>query len=281
MEKVTTIAPIALALIMLTLGLGLTIQDFTRVVNQPKDFIVGLLCQLILLPIVAFLLIKVLNTPLELALGVMIIAAAPGGVTSNVLTKFANGDVALSISLTAILSLISIISVPFIIFKSADLLNIQYATNEISMLQISLKMFLVVTLPVIIGMIIRKFVPFLSSEDKLMERISIFLFAIVFIAIWVEEKDNILSYLKQAGLVTLILNVVMMFIGYYVAKFLATGIEQRKCISLECGLQNGTLAVFVATQIFDDIAFIVPTATYALVMFLTSIIFVFLLRNTN
>ena len=281
MEIVTTIAPIALALIMLTLGLGLTIQDFTRVVNQPKDFIVGLLCQLILLPIVAFLLIKVLNTPLELALGVMIIAAAPGGVTSYVLTKFANGDVALSISLTAILSLISIISVPFIIFKSADLLNIQYATNEISMLQISLKMFLVVTLPVIIGMIIRKFVPFLSSEDKLMERISIFLFAIVFIAIWVEEKDNILSYLKQAGLVTLILNVVMMFIGYYIAKFLATGIEQRKCISLECGLQNGTLAVFVATQIFDDIAFIVPTATYALVMFLTSIIFVFLLRNTN
>ena len=281
MEIVTTIAPIALALIMLTLGLGLTIQDFTRVVNQPKDFIVGLLCQLILLPIVAFLLIKVLNTPLELALGVMIIAAAPGGVTSNVLTKFANGDVALSISLTAILSLISIISVPFIIFKSADLLNIQYATNEISMLQISLKMFLVVTLPVIIGMIIRKFVPFLSSEDKLMERISIFLFAIVFIAIWVEEKDNILSYLKQAGLVTLILNVVMMFIGYYIAKFLATGIEQRKCISLECGLQNGTLAVFVATQIFDDISFIVPTATYALVMFLTSIIFVFLLRNTN
>ena len=281
MEIVTTIAPIALALIMLTLGLGLTIQDFTRVVNQPKDFIVGLLCQLILLPIVAFLLIKVLNTPLELALGVMIIAAAPGGVTSNVLTKFANGDVALSISLTAILSLISIISVPFIIFKSADLLNIQYATNEISMLQISLKMFLVVTLPVIIGMIIRKFVPFLSSEDKLMERISIFLFAIVFIAIWVEEKDNILSYLKQAGLVTLILNVVMMFIGYYIAKFLATGIEQRKCISLECGLQNGTLAVFVATQIFDDIAFIVPPASYSLVMFLTSIIFVFLVRNTN
>ena len=281
MEIVTTIAPIALALIMLTLGLGLTINDFTRVINQPKDFIIGLLCQLILLPSVAFFLIKVLNTPLELALGVMIIAAAPGGVTSNVLTKFANGDVALSISLTAILSLISIISVPFIIFKSADILNIQYATIEISMLQISLKMFLVVTLPVIIGMIVRKFVPFFSSEDKLMERISIFLFAIVFIAIWVEEKENILSYLKQAGLVTLVLNIIMMMIGYYIAKFFASGIEQRKCISLECGLQNGTLAVFVATQIFDDIAFIVPTATYALVMFLTSIIFVFLVRNSN
>ena len=281
MEIVTTIAPIALALIMLTLGLGLTIQDFTRVVNQPKDFIVGLLCHLILLPIVAFLLIKVLNTPLELALGVMIIAAAPGGVTSNVLTKFANGDVALSISLTAILSLISIISVPFIIFKSADLLNIQYATNEISMLQISLKMFLVVTLPVIIGMIIRKFVPFLSSEDKLMERISIFLFAIVFIAIWVEEKDNILSYLKQAGVITLVLNIVMMIIGYFIAKIFASGIEQRKCISLECGLQNGTLAVFVATQLWDDIVYMVPTAAYALIMFVTSIIFVLIVRKIN
>lgn len=281
MEIATKIAPIALAIIMYGLGLGLEISDFKQVLKKPKDFLIGISCQVILLPIVAFILILIFPLPMEIALGVMVIAAAPGGVTSNVLTKFANGDVALSISLTAILSLISIISVPFIIFKSADILNIQYATNEISMLQISLKMFLVVTLPVIIGMIIRKFVPFFSSEDKLMERISIFLFAIVFIAIWVEEKENIFSYLKQAGLVTLVLNIIMMIIGYYIAKFFASGIEQRKCISLECGLQNGTLAVFVATQIFDDIAFIVPTATYALVMFLTSIIFVFLVRNSN
>ena len=124
MEVVTKIAPIALALIMLALGLGLTGQDFLRVAKQPKDFLVGLICQLILLPIIAFLLLKIFNLPLEIALGVMIIAAAPGGVTSNVLTKFANGDVALSISLTAIISLISIISVPFIVFKSAELLEV-------------------------------------------------------------------------------------------------------------------------------------------------------------
>ena len=155
MEIVTKIAPIALAIIMLGLGLGLTTQDFLRVAKQPKDFIIGFVCQMVLLPIIAFLLIKIFNTPLELALGVMIIAAAPGGVTSNVLTKFANGDVALSVSLTAIISLISIISVPFIVFKSADLLQISYASENISMVGISLKMFLVVTLPVIIGMIIR------------------------------------------------------------------------------------------------------------------------------
>jgi len=267
---------------MLGLGLGLTIQDFTRVAKQPKDFFVGLLCQLILLPIIAFILIKILNTPLELALGVMIIAAAPGGVTSNILTKFANGDVALSVSLTAIISLISIISVPFIVFKSADLLQVNYSLAEISMIGISLKMFIVVTLPVIIGMIIRKFATnFIITNNNLIQKISIALFVIVFLAIWVEERENILSYLAQAGLITLILNVVMMVTGFYVAKMFATGIEQRKCISLECGLQNGTLAVFVATQTFNDVAYMVPTAAYALIMFVTAIIFAFAVNKIN
>ena len=282
MEVVTKIAPIALALIMLALGLGLTGQDFLRVIKQPKDFIVGLICQLILLPIIAFILIKIFNTPLELALGVMIIAAAPGGVTSNVLTKFANGDVALSVSLTAVISLISIISVPFIVFKSADLLQVTGISKDISMIGISTKMFLVVTLPVLLGMLIRKFATnFIMSKTQLIQRISIILFIIVFAAIWVEEWENIMSYIAQAGAITLVLNIVMMIVGYYVAKFLASGVAQRKCISLECGLQNGTLAVFVASQLFSDITFLVPTAAYALIMFLTSIIFVLLVRKIS
>ena len=282
MEVVTKIAPLALALIMLALGLGLTVQDFLRVVKQPKDFLVGLICQLILLPFVAFLLLKIFNLPTEIALGVMIIAAAPGGVTSNVLTKFANGDVALSISLTAIISLISIFSVPFIVFKSADFLNVSVISNEISMIGISMKMFLVVTLPVIIGMIIRKFASnFVTSRSKLIERFSVLLFVIVFAAIWIEEWENILSYIQQAGLITLVLNVTMMIIGYYVAKLLASGIEQRKSISLECGLQNGTLAVFVSSQLFNDITYLIPTATYAIIMFLTSLLFVFFVRKIN
>ena len=280
MEIVTTIAPIALALIMLGLGLGLTVQDFTRVIKHPRDFIVGLVCQLILLPIIAFILIKILNTPIQLALGVMIIAAAPGGVTSNVLTKFANGDVALSVSLTAIISLISIISVPFIVFMSADLLKISYVTKEISMIEISLKMFLVVTLPIIIGMLIRKFsTNFISSQTLLIQRISIILFVIVFVAIWIEEWDNIVSFITRAGIITLTLNLVMMIVGYYAAKLFASGLAQRKCISLECGLQNGTLAVFVSTQLFDEMVYMVPTAAYALIMFITSIIFVFKVKK--
>jgi len=282
MEIVTTIAPIALALIMLALGLGLSLENFANVIKQPKDFLVGLICQLILLPIIAFILIKILNTSPELAIGVMIIAAAPGGVTSNVLTKFANGDVALSVSLTAIISLVSIITVPFIVFKSADLLNINYQSAEISMIGISMKMFLVVTFPVFIGMLIRKFATnFISSKEQLIQRISVFLFALVFLAILIEEKGNIIPYLAEAGLITLILNLTMMILGFYIAKKFASGIAQRKCISLECGLQNGTLAIFVSTQIFDNSTYLVPTATYALIMFITSIIFVFIVKKSS
>ena len=281
MSIVTTIAPFALALIMLGLGASLTIKDFTRVFQNPKEFFIGSICQLIILPIVGYLLILILNTPVELALGVMLIAAAPGGVTSNVLTKFANGDVALSISLTAFTSLISIVSVPYIIFLSIDLFDITYVEKEVSMLGISLKMFFVVTVPVIIGMIIRKtFNIFIEKNMKYIEKISIGLFCFVFIAIYVEEWDSIIMFINTAGTVTLILNISMMVIGFYVAKFFASDVAQRRCISLECGLQNGTLAVFVGTQLFgENMTYMVPTASYALIMMATSVIFVFLLRK--
>jgi len=282
MEIVTKIAPIALALIMLGLGLGLTGKDFLRVIQNPRDFFVGLICQLILLPIVAYILISIFNTSVEIALGVMIIAAAPGGVTSNVLTKFARGDVALSISLTAIISLVSIISVPFIIFTSADLLGITNISSEITMTGIALKMALVVTIPVLIGMIIRKFAEnFVTSNISLIEKITSGLFVIVFLSIFVEERENIFSYLAQAGTIILILNVSMMILAYYIAKTFATGLEQRKCIALEVGLQNGTLAVFVATSIFDDVVYLVPTAAYALLMYITGFIFIYFLRKQN
>jgi len=275
MEIVTKFAPIALAMIMLGLGLGLTLKDFLRVINTPKDFILGLICQLILLPIVAYILILVLKLPNELALGLMIIAAAPGGVTSNVLTKFADGDVALSISLTAITSLISIISVPFLVLTSANFLQINIS-KEITMTVIALKMALVVTVPVIIGMIIKNFFnDFISKNISAIEKFTGILFVIVFASIWIEEGKNISSYIKQAGVPVLILNIVIMILAYFIAKTFATGIKQTKCIALECGLQNGTLAVFVATQIFDDIVYVVPTAAYALLMYITAFIFIY------
>ena len=250
--------------------------------NDNTDFSVGIVCQLILLPIVAFIIILIIRLPIEIALGLMIIAAAPGGVTSNVLTKFANGDVALSISLTAIGSLISIISVPFIVFKSADLLGVTEMSKEITMTGIAIKMALVVTIPVIIGMIIRFFANnFVTSNLKVINKITGFLFLIVFIAVWIEERENILNYLSQAGIAVITLNIIMMVLAFYIAKFFASGSPQKKCIALECGLQNGTLAVFVATQIFDNVAYVVPTAAYALIMYITGFIFIYILKEKN
>ena len=281
MEIAKTIAPVCLAIIMFGLGLGLTVADFTRLLKIPRDFIVGFFGQVILLPIVAFILIQIISLPPELALGTMIIAAAPGGVMSNILTKFANGDVALSISLTAVVSLISVITVPLIIYNSADFLGIEI-TKKISMLNIALKMFVAVTIPVMFGMIVRALMTdYIVSKTLLVQRLSLILFLVIFTAIWVEEWDKIVSFLARAGLIALILNLTMIFLGYYLAKYLTSGVEQRKCISLECGLQNGTLAVVVATQLFNDIVYMVPTAAYALVMFTTSIFFVLIVRKIN
>ena len=281
MEIVTKIAPLCLALIMLGLGLGLSVKDFTRVLRYPKSFLVGFFLQLIILPIVALGVALILNLSAPIAVGLMIIAAAPGGVTSNVLTKFANGDVALSISLTAVVSLISIISVPFIIVTSADLLGVVISTS-ISMTGIALKMSLVVTVPVIIGMVIRGFAEnFILSKFNIINKITGWLFVVVFAAIWIEEKDNILTYLIEAGLAVLILNVVMMTLAYFIAKKFVSGVAQQKCIALECGLQNGTLAVFVSTLMFDDNAYVIPTAAYALIMYITGFIFIYFLRKSN
>ena len=283
MEIATKLAPLCLALIMLGLGLSLTVQDFVRVIKIPKDFLVGFISQLILLPIIALLIALLLKLPAELAIGLMLIACAPGGVTSNVLTKFADGDVALSITLTAVVSLISIISVPFIMFTSIGFFEIG-VVKEISMISIALKMFLVVTVPVMIGMIIKHFAKnFVDNQASLIQKISILLFVFVFAAIYIEEWDNIITYFSKAGLPALLLNILMMVLGFYIAKIFASGVAQQRCISLECGLQNGTLALVVGAQIFGENinTFIIPTAAYALIMMVSSLIFIFIVKRIN
>ena len=274
--------PLALAFIMFALGLGLTGADFLRVLKQPKDFLVGAISQIILLPIIAFILIKIWPISPELAIGVMIIAAAPGGVTSNILTSFAKGDVALSISLTAIISLLSVITVPFIIITSLNLLDLNNVSQNISLTNMALSMFLIVTLPVILGMIIKKILSnFVLSFEPIAKKISIFLFVLVLIGAILAERNNVIAYFAQAGLITLVLNVVMMIVAFYVAQLLGSGIAQKKCIAIECGLQNGTLAIFVATTLFGGGVYLIPAATYSLIMFATSLIFVFIIKKID
>jgi len=274
------ILPLALAFIMFVLGLGLTGADFLRVVKQPRDFFVGSFSQIILLPIIAFLLIKIWPIAPELAIGVMIIAAAPGGVTSNLLTSFAKGDVALSISLTAIISLICVFTIPFIVLTSVDLLGVSGVDPNISLISMSRDMFLIVTVPVILGMLFRRFAERIAAIfEPIAKKVSTILFILVLIGAIAAERENVVSYFMQAGLITLVLNVIMMVVAFYLAQLFGSGVEQKKCITIECGLQNGTLAIFVATSIFDGGMYVIPAATYSLIMFATSLIFVYLVKK--
>ena len=274
--------PLALAFIMFALGLGLTGSDFIRVIKQPKDFFVGAISQIILLPVIAFILISIWPVSPELAIGVMIIAAAPGGVTSNILTSFAKGDVALSVSLTAIISLLCVVTVPFIIVTSLSLLGLDNITQNISLISMAISMFLIVTVPVVIGMVFRKFASNLALKfEPIAKKISMVLFVIVLLGAILAEKDNIVSYFADAGLITLVLNVMIMIAAFYIAQLFGTGNSQKKCIAIECGLQNGTLAIFVGTTLFGGGAYVIPAATYSLIMFATSLIFVFFVRKTN
>ncbi len=275
------ILPLALAFIMFVLGLGLTGADFLRVIKQPRDFFIGAVSQIILLPIVAFILVKIWPIAPELAIGVMIIAAAPGGVTSNLLTSFAKGDVALSISLTAVISLICVITIPFIILTSVSLLSAGTIDQDISLISMSRDMFLIVTVPVILGMLLRKFIPSATIKfETIAKKISIFLFILVLLGAIAAERENVISYFAQAGLITLALNIIMMIVAYFVAQSFASGSKQKKCITIECGLQNGTLAIFVATSIFGGGMYVIPAATYSLIMFANSLVFIYLVRKT-
>ena len=276
------VLPLSLAFIMFSLGLALKSSDFTRVIKQPKDFLIGAFSQIIILPLVALIIVILWPLSPELAVGVMLIAAAPGGATSNIITSFAKGDVALSVSLTAIISLLCVITIPIIVLFSLNILMDTSTAKSISIGDIAIKMFLIVTVPVIIGMLFRKFLSSISiSFEPLAKKISAVLFVLVLLGAIVAEKDNVVSYFAQAGLVTLILNLLMMLIAFYIGKLFASGISQQKTITVECGLQNGTLAIVVATTLFEGGLYLIPAATYSLIMFFTSLIYVYFARQNN
>jgi len=270
------VLPIALAFIMFSLGLGLSISDFTRIFIKPKEFFVGFISQLILLPIVALILVYIWPLSPEIAIGVMILAAAPGGATSNILTSFAKGDVALSISLTAVISILSVITIPLILGISLSILGTNLSSEGISLIDIALKMFLIVTIPVLIGMLLKNII---SSFENLAKKISTFLFFLVLLGAVLAERENVVAYFAEAGLITLVLNIVMMLLAYYLSKSFISDISQQKAITLECGLQNGTLAIVVANVFFDGGAYLIPAATYSLIMYATSLPYIYYLRR--
>lgn len=266
--------PLALAFIMFSLGLGLTVRDFMRVVVQPRDFMVGALSQVVVLPAVAFILVLIWDPAPELAVGVMIIAAAPGGVTSNLLTRFAGGDTALSVSLTAVISVLAIVTVPVIVFFALDRFVGDAAARDLDLVSVSLQMFAIVAVPVAAGMAVKAFAGrFADAVERPSRVVSGILFAIVlFGAIW-QNRANIGTYFAEAGLITLVLNVLMMAIAFWGSMLLNVGRRARIALSLECGLQNGTLALAVAALLALPESFQIPAAIYSLTMFATAIVF--------
>jgi len=276
------ILPLALAFIMFSLGLTLTFNDFKQVFLQPKNFIVGMLSQVIILPIVGFGLILLWGDNLspELAMGVMLIAVAPGGVTSNILTSLGRGDVALSISMTAVTSLLVLITIPLFVGLSYEFLLGAEQARDISISKIAYSIFAIVTVPVLVGLLLRHFFEATALKiESITGKLSTILFVIVLIGAIAKERNNIMPYFIDAGLITLALNLIMMGLAYILAKTLGSGVKQQIAISIECGLQNGTLAIAIASLLFGGGIYVIPAATYSLIMFVTSLAFVYFVRK--
>ena len=270
------ILPLSLAFIMFSLGLGLSLSDFTRVFFKPRDFLIGLFFQIIVLPIVALIIVMFWPLSPELAIGVMILAAAPGGVTSNVLTSFAKGNIALSISLTAINSILCVITVPLILMISLSVLDMGSINEGQSLFSVASQMFLIVTIPVIVGVLLSGV---LSSFEKIAKNISIILFVLVLFGAILSQRENVITYFAQAGLVMLFLNIIMMIIVYLLSNTFKSSKETFRCWLMEVGLQNGTLAIVVANTFFASTIYLIPAAIYSLIMYATALPLIYFLRR--
>ena len=276
--------PLALGIIMLGMGMTLTLNDFKKVALYPKAALVGLVSQLVLLPLIGFGLAAVFFTIPELAVGLILISLCPGGATSNLISHLAKADLALSISLTAISSIITNFTIPI-------LLNIalaHYMTGEkaitLPFIKTFLQIFLVTIFPVLIGMLIKKKRPqFALKSEKAMNIISTVFFILILLAAIVKEKENIIPYFKQAGIAAIILNLSALFLGFIIGKLFSLNKRQRSSIAIETGIQNGTLAIALALSpaILNNTQMAVPAAIYSLLMFVTAAVVILISKKQN
>ncbi|KAA5805435.1 bile acid:sodium symporter family protein [Alkalicaulis satelles] len=263
--------PLALAFIMLALGVGLTPQDFRRIFSQPKAFLTGAALQFISLPLLAIAIVALIPAPPVLKVGIVLLAACPGGTTSNLLTHMARGDVALSISLTALTSLLSVITVPLVLIIALALFMGPDAP-DVGLVTTGLTIFALTVIPVAIGMGLRRIAPGVAA---LIERRSRLMSGLVFVAVVAatvlsEGIAVTIQRFAEAGLVALALNLAAMTIAFAVSSLMALRMRQRIALTLECGLQNATLAIVVSVALLGDLAYAVPAAVYGLLMFATA-----------
>lgn len=274
--------PLALAIIMFSMGLGLTTNDFKQVVLKPRAFALGLFCQFITLPLIAYAVTQIFGLTGELAVGLMIIAVCPGGVTSNVYAKLSEGDVALSIALTAVTSLASVITIPFIVnWSLTDFMGAQN-TVELPIFKSILGIFVITSLPVLAGLWLNHKKTSLAQRlEAKLSKVAVILFILIVAAAIAKERENFIPYMQQSGSATLLLNLFTMVTAFAFAWIVRVPTAQVKTIVLECGIQNGTLAIMIAATFLQSEAMTIPGAIYSLQMFVTGGIVILLAKLTR
>lgn len=278
MDKVSTIIlAVSLMVIMLGMGLSLVVEDFKRIFYQPKAIIIGLCNQILILPLLAFGIAIAFSVTPEIAIGLMILAACPGGPTSNLISYLAKADTALSVTLTAFSSFITILTIPFIINFSLNYFLEQDTLIQLNKVETFLQILIIVIIPISIGMLIRKYKnKFALKMAKPVRIASAILLIIVILSILLKEKETIFPSLKETGLVIVILNLAVMFVAFYGAKILKISNKRALSIAIESGIQNGTLGITVAIVLLQNSAFAIVPAVYSLIMFFTGAIVVFI-----
>ncbi|GCL36057.1 MULTISPECIES: bile acid:sodium symporter family protein [Sphaerospermopsis] len=264
------VLPLSLAIIMLGMGLSLVPEDFQRVTKYPKAVAIGLFSQLILLPIIGFIIAKVVPMQPVIAMGLMIVALCPGGVSSNIITFLAKGDVALSVTLTAFSSLITVFTIPIFGNLAYQHFIGESATIALPILPTILQIFIMTIVPISMGMIVRKLFPqFAISLEKVTNRLAGGLLALIILLLVIREWEKLPGFIVQVGVAVVLLNTISMFLGFYVSKLLNLKPAQQICIAIEVGLQNGTLAIAITAGILNNPDMAIPAAVYALYMYVT------------
>ncbi|MDB4157886.1 bile acid:sodium symporter family protein [bacterium] len=270
MDPGTIILAIALIIIMFGMGLSLVKDDFIRLFQHPKAVLVGLVNQIVLLPVIAYVLISILDVETDIAIGIMILAACPGGPTSNLITYLAKGDIGLSISLTTVNSLITIFTIPFVIDFALNQFLEADEMIQIDKLQTVSQIFVIVIIPVSLGMVLKSYKPvFADKMNKPVKIASAAVLFLVIIGLVLKKKEDLIPYLKQAGLTALALNITTMLVGLLTAKIVKLNLAQSRTISIESGIQNGTMAIAIASGILMNDNYAIAPAVYSLIMFFT------------
>ena len=268
--------PLALAVIMFGMGLSLTLSDFKRILIYPKAVLLGLLNQIVLLPVVAFFIAKGLGLSPELAVGLMILAACPGGATSNLITHLAKGDTALSITLTAFSSMITVLTIPFVVNFSIGYFIPGGEEQQLEILGTVISVLVITIIPVAIGMLVLKKVPALAKKLEIpFRQFSTVFFILIVVSAFVKERANLVQFFIDAGPASLALNLATLGLGYGVSKVAGLNLRQSLTIAVESGIQNGTLGITIAATLIVNSVMTIPSAIYSLIMFGTAALVIF------